>query len=129
MDATTPMGVTGPAAGSPEMQMEGKSEVGGTLANCSGGATPWNTVLTCEENFQDYYGQRTDDQGQPGQGTDDAPEALEVAETYRWLDDPGSAQAPEHYGWIVEIDPFDPESKPRKDRKSTRLNSSHANIS
>ncbi len=114
IDATTPMGVTGPAAGSAEMQMEGKSEVIGTFANCSGGVTPWNTVLTCEENFQDYYGQRTDDQGQPGQGTDDAPEALEVAETYRWLDDPDSAQPPEHYGWVVEIDPFDPESKPRK---------------
>ena len=113
IDATTPIGVTGPAAGSPEMRMEGKSEVIGTFANCSGGVTPWNTVLTCEENFQDYYGQRTDDQGEPGQGTDDAPEALEIAETYRWLDDPQSAQAPEHYGWIVEIDPFDPESKPR----------------
>ena len=114
IDATTPMDVTGPAAGSPEMKMGGKSEVIGTLANCGGGVTPWNTVLTCEENFQDYYGQRTDDQGQPGQGTDDAPEALEVAETYRWLDDPDSAQPPEHYGWIVEIDPFDPDSKPRK---------------
>jgi secreted PhoX family phosphatase len=114
LDATTPMDVTGPAAGSPEMQMEGKSEVIGTFANCSGGVTPWNTVLTCEENFQDYYGQRTDDQGEPGQGTDDSPEPLEIAETYRWLDDPGSAQAPEHYGWIVEIDPFDPDSKPRK---------------
>jgi uncharacterized protein len=114
IDATTPTAVTGPAAGSPEMKMEGKDEVVGTLANCGGGVTPWNTVLTCEENFQDYYGQRTDDQGQPGQGTDDSPEALEVAETYRWLDDPESAQPPEHYGWIVEIDPFDPDSKPRK---------------
>src|ERR687894_1764996 len=114
IDATTPMSVTGPAAGSPEMQMEGKSEVIGTFANCSGGVTPWDTRLTCEENFQDYYGQRPDDQGGPGQGTDDAPEALEIAETYRWLDDPGSAQPPEHYGWIVEIDPFDPDSKPRK---------------
>ena len=114
LDATTPMAVTGPAAGSPEMRMENTEEVKGTLANCGGGKTPWNTVLTCEENFQDYYGQRTDDQGEPGQGTDDAPEPLELAETYRWLDDPGSAQPPEHYGWIVEIDPFDPNSKPRK---------------
>jgi hypothetical protein len=88
------MDVTGPAAGSPEMKMGGKSEVIGTLANCGGGVTPWNTVLTCEENFQDYYGQRTDDQGQPGQGTDDAPEALEVAETYRWLDDPTAPSPP-----------------------------------
>ncbi len=112
IDATTPMDVTGPATGSEKMQ--GATEVIGTLANCGGGVTPWNTVLTCEENFQDYYGQRTDDQGEPGQGTDDSPEALEAADTYRWLDDPDSAQSPEHYGWIVEIDPFDPDSKPRK---------------
>jgi secreted PhoX family phosphatase len=128
IDATTPMGVTGPAAGSPEMQMEGKSEVIGTFANCSGGVTPWNTVLTCEENFQDYYGQRTDDQGEPGQGTDDSPEALEIAETYRWLDDPATAQAPEHYGWIVEIDPFDPESKPRKHTWLGRIRHENAAI-
>ena len=112
IDATTPMDVTGPAAGSDRMR--GATEVIGTLANCGGGVTPWNTVLTCEENFQDYYGQRTDDQGEPGMGTDDAPEALEISETYRWLDDPDNAQPPEHYGWIVEIDPFDPDSKPRK---------------
>jgi uncharacterized protein len=112
IDATTPMDLTGPAAGSD--RMKGAVEVVGTLANCGGGVTPWNTVLTCEENFQDYYGQRTDDQGEPGQGTDDSPEALEIADTYRWLDDPDNAQPPEHYGWIVEIDPFDPESKPRK---------------
>ena len=128
IDATTPMAVTGPAAGSPEMKMEGKAEVIGTLANCGGGTTPWNTVLTCEENFQDYYGQRTDDQGQPGQGTDDAPEALEIAETYRWLDDPGSAQPPEHYGWVVEIDPFDPDSKPRKHTWLGRLRHENAAI-
>ncbi len=112
IDATTPMDVTGPAAGSENMR--GATEVIGTLGNCGGGKTPWNTVLTCEENFQDFYGQRTDDQGEAAQGTDDAPEALEIAETYRWLDDPDTAQPPEHYGWIVEIDPFDPESKPCK---------------
>ena len=128
IDATTPMGVTGPAAGSAEMRMQGKNEVIGTLANCGGGITPWNTVLTCEENFQDFYGQRTDDQGEPGQGTDDAPEALEIADTYRWLDDPGTAQPAEHYGWIVEIDPFDPGSKPRKHTWLGRIRHENAAI-
>ncbi len=116
IDATTPMDVTGPAAGTAEMKMEGKNEVIGTLANCGGGVTPWNTVLTCEENFQDYFGERTEGQEEPGAGAedDDAPEPYDVASGYRWLDDPGSAQPPEHYGWIAEIDPFDPEFKPRK---------------
>lgn len=63
IDATTPICVTGPAAGSAEMQMQGRSEVTGTLANCSGGVTPWNTVLSAEENFQGYYGEATNDEG------------------------------------------------------------------
>ena len=77
--------------------------------------TPWNTVLTCEENFQDYYGERSRSaQEEAGESEDDQPEQLELAETYRWLDDPGSAQPPEHYGWVVEVDPFDPDARPRK---------------
>ena len=112
IDATTKIDLTGPAAGSEKMQ--GAKEVAGTLANCGGGVTPWNTVLTCEENFQDYYGGRTNEDGEPGSGTDNEPESLEIADTYRWLDDKENAQPPEHYGWIVEVDPFDPKSKPRK---------------
>jgi secreted PhoX family phosphatase len=104
IDATTPMEVTGPAAGSEEMYMRGKTEVIGTLDNCSGGVTPWNTVLTCEENFQYYY----------GESSEEVPKGDALAETYRWLDDPDGTQPPEHYGWVVEIDPFDKNSRPRK---------------
>jgi secreted PhoX family phosphatase len=99
IDATTPIDLTGPAAGSDEAQ--GASEVVGTLANCGGGVTPWNTVLSCEENYQDYYGESSD-------------KDPELSKGYRWLDDSGTSQSPEHYGWIVEVDPFDPGSKPRK---------------
>ena len=113
IDATTPMDATGPAAGAEEVG--GATEFIGTLANCGGGLTPWNTVLTCEENFQDYYGERSKSaQDEAGESEDDQAEQLEIAETYRWLDDPGSAQPPEHYGWVVEVDPFDKESRPRK---------------
>ena len=123
IDATTPMDLTGPAAGS--AQVGGVTEVIGTLANCSGGVTPWNTVLSCEENFQDYYGERSTDLGEEGAGGDDESpkegqeteeerEELNLADTYRWLDDPETAQRPEHYGWVVEVDPYDPDSKPRK---------------
>ncbi len=110
IDATTPMDLTGPAAGSEEM--EGADEAIGTLANCGGGVTPWNTVLTCEENFQDYYGESS--------GADES--------RYRWLDDSDNAQPPEHYGWIVEVDPFDPESKPRKHTWLGRLRHENAAI-
>jgi secreted PhoX family phosphatase len=103
IDATTSMVLTGPAAGSDAVK--GATQVVGTLANCSGGVTPWKTVLTCEENFQYYYGESSGNQP-----TDD--EAL--AETDRWLDDPDTAQPPEHYGWVVEVDPFDKNFTPRK---------------
>lgn len=46
----TPIKVAGPAAGS--KALNGASTVQGTFANCSGGMTLWNTLLTCEENFE-----------------------------------------------------------------------------
>ncbi len=118
IDATTPVEVTGPAVGSEEMRMRGKTEVMGTLDNCSGGVTPWNTVLSCEENFQYYY----------GESSDEIPEGDALAETYRWLDDPDGVQPPEHYGWIVEVNPFDKDSKPRKHTWLGRIRHENAAI-
>jgi secreted PhoX family phosphatase len=126
VDATTPMDVTGPASGAEIMK--GATEVIGSMGNCSGGVTPWNTVLSCEENYQDYYGQRTNEDGEPGMGTAAEPEELDMALTYRWLDDPDNAHPPEHYGWVFELDSFDPESKPRKHSWLGRLRHENAAI-
>lgn len=56
----------------------------GTLANCSGGVTPWRTVLTCEENFQLMN---------PIEGG------------LGWSREKTEAIDEENYGWVVEVDP------------------------
>ena len=82
VDGTTPIELTGPARGS--NAVNGATKVYGSLGNCSGGRTLWNTALSCEENTE--YG---DDYGWPN------------------FDD-------NHYGWVVEVDPFDPKRPVRK---------------
>jgi secreted PhoX family phosphatase len=52
IDANTPLQLNGKASGSKEL--DGATIAKGTLANCSGGVTLWKTVLSGEENFQDY---------------------------------------------------------------------------
>ena len=72
----------------------GKSTVYGTHSNCSGGITPWNTFLTCEENYHFFTGETSYDQN-------NVPKRVPGA--YGWekyYDYP-----PEHYGWVVEVDP------------------------
>ncbi|MDO9396624.1 MAG: DUF839 domain-containing protein, partial [Herbiconiux sp.] len=69
----------------------------GSLANCSGGITPWGTVLSCEENYSDYDLLTQFGYGWRGPGN----------EKY-------NAKNYAHYGWVVEHDPYDPSSTPRK---------------
>ena len=74
--------------------LKGKTTAIGTLANCSGGITPWNTFLTCEENYDSYYGDtQYDENNNPNK----------IASFYGW--DKFYNYPPEHYGWVVEIDP------------------------
>ncbi|MBX9706555.1 MAG: PhoX family phosphatase [Caulobacteraceae bacterium] len=115
----------------------------GTVNNCANGYAPWGTYLTCEENWAGYFNRATGDNAlrpaKEGQayaryGVAGGPVAglnwgtLAVSDpsdtTYRkWnasviagpADGTGDFRyEPNQYGWIVEIDPYDPASTPRK---------------
>ena len=68
----------------------------GTLANCAGGLTPWKTVLTCEENFDTFFGDVVFKDGKY--------KKLKGGNDLMWSQFyPRSAL---HYGWVVEINPL-----------------------
>ena len=120
----TPCRIRGPAAGHPLMQTAADRSgrrVLGTLGNCANGHTPWGTYLTCEENFHGYFGttaQRLDQQplspleqryGITANGFDCRWHEVDARFDIRL-----HAHEPHRFGWVVEIDPFDPTSTPIK---------------
>lgn len=138
----TEMVFTGPAAGSDYLKTRYSpdgSRTRGTLNNCANGVTPWGTYLTCEENWAGYFRRitATDNPkrsarevasfnrfGVAGAGrelwatvTPDTSDDLYG----RWNTEVRGASAIADYrngaftyGWVVEIDPFKPDSTPRK---------------
>lgn len=113
--------VSGPAAGHALLKTAGDPqgrEILGTLNNCSMGHTPWGTYLTCEENFNGYFG---------SSNNSFSPNAHEnrygISKGgfgYRWHEaDPrfeltANRNEPNRFGWVVEIDPWNPNSTPVK---------------
>lgn len=129
--AATPIDVAGPAAGHAMLRTGADPDgrrVLGTFGNCGNGWTPWNTYLTCEENFTDYFGVGARDadavdypdaayrehmQRYKGGGKAADPDyAWDLHdERFDWTREPNEYN---RHGWIVEIDPFDPAAAPRK---------------
>jgi secreted PhoX family phosphatase len=120
IDAMTPMDITGPAAGHARMRTSADPSgrrMLGMINNCAGGVTPWGTWLTSEENFNYYFN---------GQLGDHHAETVNhrrygvPTEFYAWgrfhdrFDVGKEPNEPNRFGWIVEIDPFDPTSVPKK---------------
>jgi secreted PhoX family phosphatase len=126
--AETPVDVGGPARGAALLKTREDPagvRVRGIFGNCAGGATPWGTYLTTEENIQDYFGNMAALRAR----TDVDPFIVEAHRRFRmWNDtspycwevvDPRFDLArepcePFRFGWIVEIDPRDPRRAPVK---------------
>jgi uncharacterized protein len=95
--------------------------VRGTLNNCGGGVTPWGTLLTAEENFNQYFANRNSLADSDPRKAVHARYGLPADNSERrWenfhprFDIAKDANEPFRFGWIVEIDPYDPKSTPRK---------------
>jgi uncharacterized protein len=91
----------------------------GTLNNCANGYTPWGTYLTCEENFNGYFGwngTRTPTKAPGRESLRHHAEWLRLPLAHRRpaLRRQRQPNEPNRFGWVVEIDPFAPASKPVK---------------
>ncbi|WP_136483697.1 PhoX family phosphatase [Vibrio sp. H11] len=118
--ANTPMQLTGPAAGHDMLktQADPKGVLAlGTFNNCSNGQTPWGTYLTCEENFDDFFGASQE----ASVTADQKRYGIEAKPNdYQWyvhderFDITKNPNEANRFGWIVEIDPHNPDSTPMK---------------
>ncbi len=122
------------------------SQTRGTINNCANGYTPWGTYLTCEENWAGYFYRREDNADRTAKevtsfsryGIGNAtsgrynwsrPGAVDETDLYtRWNAGIEGAAATDDFrniantfGWVVEIDPFDPAANPRKRTALGRL--------
>ncbi len=138
----TDMALSGPAAATSFMVTKYSPDgrrTRGTLNNCANGHTPWGTYLTCEENWAGYFRRVPGENAAAREFT--AKELVSFARygiggngRLLWATvDPGNdlyarwnvalkgetaaddyRNAANTFGWVVEIDPFDPRSTPRK---------------
>ncbi|UPQ84163.1 PhoX family phosphatase [Pseudomonas knackmussii] len=128
----TPMAVGGPLAGNDALKTVSDPsgrEIIGTINNCSSGFTPWGTYLVCEENWHNYFvNHDAADMAQRVSHRRYGIEGKGMSKLYGWetadarfnaTPDPaqphgGHVHEPNRFGWVVEVDPFDPQSKPVK---------------
>jgi secreted PhoX family phosphatase len=151
----TPMAINGPVRGNAQMKTlysTDGTQARGTINNCANGFTPWNTYITCEENWVGYYRRDASDvaaragtksqtslsrygKGSTAAGNNNwttatpAPAGTEIAKFDITLkaaqpsDGTGDFRNElNHVGWVVEIDPYDVTSVPRKRTALGRMN-------
>lgn len=117
----TPVEFSGPVVGSEYLMNSANNEPLGTVNNCGNGYTPWGTYLTCEENFNAYFGSNdpnfeplNEKQARYGFNKDGFGYGWFTQDPRFELDNPEYANEYNRFGWIVEIDPQNPDKKPVK---------------
>ncbi|MFY0597411.1 MAG: PhoX family phosphatase [Cognatishimia sp.] len=130
----TPMELTGPLAGhdmvKTDADPEGKTVLG-TWNNCGNGETPWGTYLTCEENFNGYFGSADENQELPAEFK---RYGIKTKSRYGFekfdtrFDLSKNINEPNRHGFIVEIDATDPTSTPKKRSALGRFKHENAEV-
>jgi secreted PhoX family phosphatase len=130
---TTPFEVRGPAAGSALLKTSVDptgTRVLGTMNNCAGGVTPWGTILSGEENFNQYFANaatandpRLTRYGIVGAASGRKWERFD--QRFDLAKEPNEAN---RFGWVIELDPNDPDSTPVKHTALGRFKHECANI-
>lgn len=119
---STPISISGPAAGSDRLRTRldpAGTTVLGTISNCGGGVTPWGTCLVAEENFNVHFFGRHDSQHKEARNhfryRISSRNTLTLWHRFfeRWDANKVLNEA-NRFGWIVEVDPFDANSRPAK---------------
>jgi len=131
----TPMEITGPARGHDWMKTSADPEgtiTLGTWNNCGNGRTPWGTYLACEENFNAYFvhssgdGEKTQALKRYGIGAKNRGFGWEkVDPRFDISKEPNECN---RAGYVVEIDPMDPDSTPKKRTALGRLKHENAEV-
>jgi uncharacterized protein len=115
----TPVTFSGPVANSSLLTTAAGNEPLGTVNNCANGYTPWGTYLTCEENFNGYFGASgawtpTEAQARYGFSAQGFGYGWHLFDPRFDLSNPSYANEENRFGWVVEIDPLNPSQTPVK---------------
>lgn len=139
----TPAVIAGPASGNALMKTvydPSGTTCRGTINNCGTGKTPWGTLLTGEENWAGYFTRSSTDNtarnndksvasldrygrtagsasrhGWETSGTEDKYRRWDISKTGASTDGSDDYRNELNtFGYMVEIDPYDPASAPRK---------------
>ena len=131
----TAMDITGPAAGH-ELMKTAADPAGmnalGTWNNCGNGSTPWGTYLACEENFNGYFSAEDEEHEVSAElkryGVSSKDWGYGWARVDERFDVSKHPNEPNRAGYVVEIDPRDPTSNPKKRTALGRFKHENAEV-
>ncbi|KXB54709.1 Tat pathway signal sequence domain protein [Corynebacterium sp. CMW7794] len=134
---TTEFKLVGPAKGTDLVKTTADpagETVKGTFNNCSGGVTPWNTMLSGEENFDQYFAADENMKDEKAKKSLERFGIKDPETDRKWerfddrFDVAKEPNEPNRFGWVVEINPLDPQSTPIKHTALGRFKHEAGNI-